>query len=58
MESSKLDELYRYIVELETQVTSNCLKGDMEEYQRNFQWGYTNALRMVKNKINKLKEEE
>ena len=58
MESSKLDELYRYIVELETQVTSNCLKGDMKEHQRNFQWGYSNALRMVKNKINKLKEEE
>jgi hypothetical protein len=58
MESSKLDELYKYIVELETQVTSNCLKGDMEEYQINFQWGYTNALRMVKNKIIKMKEEE
>lgn len=58
MESSKLDELYKYIVELETQVTSNCLKGDMEEYQRIFQWGYSNALRMVKNKIIKMKEEE
>lgn len=58
MESSKLDELYKYIVELETQVTSNCLRGDMEDDQRHFQWGYSNALRLIKRKIKKIKEEE
>ena len=54
---NKLDELYKYVEELEKKVVSNCLSNDMRGDQRNFQWGYSNALRLIKKKINKLKEE-
>lgn len=54
---NKLDDLYKYIEDLEKQVVSNCLREEIKDYQKHFQWGYSNALRLIKKKINKLKEE-
>lgn len=54
---NKLDDLYKYLEKLEKQVVSDCLRGDMDDDRKHFQWGYAFALKLTKKKIKEIKEE-